>query len=133
MNTRYLFFVALMVLAVGCEKTRQPSRQSRPPSSSPSPSIPPKAADGTYGIRGGSYVGCTDREQYKKLIHYGNSKDFEAFARAMSLGRLNGTHTAFKNGERVHLVDATWTGLIRVRRRGETIEYWTASGAIKTK
>jgi len=45
---------------------------------------------------------------------------------AFTAGLLVGTYTTFKKGEVIYIADtAIFSGLIKVRRKGETQEYWT--------
>jgi len=59
-------------------------------------------------------------------------EDFEAFEKALAEGVLNGVCTIFEDGEVVYVTDtAILSGLVRIRRRGETQEYWTNLEAVE--
>ncbi len=75
-------------------------------------------------------VGCIEKDEFSKLIGYQIENDKEAFVRAMSMGLLNGTMTQFEVGDVVYLSDTSFTGLVKLRRKGETTEYWTAREVI---
>src|SRR5262245_44778482 len=83
-------------------------------------------------IAGDKFFGCTDLDYHKKLTNYVVQKDIEAFTKNLTDGLLLGTCTLFKSGEEVFLVDTTlFSDLIKVRRKGDTIEYWVIIEAIK--
>ena len=83
-------------------------------------------------ISGDNWFGSTDRNYFDKLVEYAVQKDNEAFKKALSAGILMGTCTTFKNGEVVFIADtAILSGLVKVRRKGETREYWTNIEAVK--
>jgi len=77
-------------------------------------------------VNGENHIGCTDRDYFEKLASYAAVKDTEAFTRALGAALLTGDCVTFKAGEPVFLVDtAIFSGLVKVRRLGETTEYWT--------
>jgi len=52
-------------------------------------------------------------------------------ARRLRGRSTNGTRTLFQNGETVYLTDTgIFSGVVKVRKRGETTEYWTNMEAI---
>lgn len=58
--------------------------------------------------------------------------DKQAFQQALTAGLLLGECIMFKNGEVVFIVDtAIFSGLVKVRRKGELVEYWTNIEAVK--
>jgi hypothetical protein len=82
-------------------------------------------------ISGDHWFGCVDREYLGNLVKYAVQKDNEAFTRALTAGLLTGACTPFKNGEVVYITDvAFFSGNIKVRRKGETKEYWTVIEAL---
>lgn len=86
---------------------------------------------GQHVITSENKWGCTDREYVDKLFGFVVDQDKEAFMRAISAGIATGHCTTFKVGEPVFLADtAIMSGLVKLRRKGETIEYWTAVEAI---
>lgn len=83
-------------------------------------------------ISSDNYFGCTSKDYFEKIASYAADKDLEAFKKALLAGLLDGTCTMFKRGETVYLEDTSiFSGLVKVRRRGETLEYWTAMEAVK--
>jgi hypothetical protein len=77
-------------------------------------------------INGDHRFGCTDRDYFGRVVRYAVDNDQAAFSRALSAGMMSGECTLFQNGERVYLTDTRiFSGLIKVRRQGETAEYWT--------
>jgi len=89
-------------------------------------------AEKLYTISGNSYIGCTSKKYYNKLLDYAVQHDEVAFKRALTAGVLAGICTMFKYGEKVYITDTSiFSGSVKVRRPGETIEYWTAIEAVK--
>lgn len=89
-------------------------------------------AQTTKRISGDSWFGATTKAKFSKLVNYVLEKDEPAFKKALTVGLLNETVTVFKNGEVVYIVDtAIFSGLVKVRKRGETTEYWTNLEAVK--
>jgi len=83
-------------------------------------------------IAGDKFFGCTDLDYHKKLTNSAVQKDMETFTKDLTDGLLLGKCTLFKSGEEVFLVDTTlFSGLIKVRRKGDTVEYWAIIEAIK--
>ena len=83
-------------------------------------------------ISGDKFFGCTDLDYHKKLTNYAVQKDMEAFTKSLTEGLLLGKCTLFKSGEEVFLVDTVvFSGLIKLSRKGDTVEYWTIIEAIK--
>lgn len=120
-----LLFTALLFLAVG-------SIDSGSNRESVSPSKPSVSSGLEKRISGDNWFGCTSRDYFEKLVGYAVEKDKEAFTKALTAGLLAGTCTTFKNGEVVYITDtAIFSGLVKVRRKGETQEYWTNIEAVK--
>ena len=77
-------------------------------------------------ISGDNYFGCTDRDYFEKLESYIVQKDIEAFKKGLTTGVSLGRCTLFKRGEEIFLLDRTIpSGLVKVRRKGDIVEYWT--------
>jgi len=80
----------------------------------------------------GRYVGCISREDHRKLTNYVVQKDKKAYERYLLAGLAAGTCTVFEKGESVYVVEtAVFSGLVKVRRKGETQEYWTNIEAVQ--
>src|SRR5215475_14294999 len=76
-------------------------------------------------ISGDKFFGCTDLDYHKKLTNYVVHKDMEAFAKGLTDGLFFGMCTLFKSSEEVFLVDTAFgSGLIKLRRKSDTVEYW---------
>lgn len=72
-------------------------------------------------------VGCRSQDDYNTLVKLVASGDKEAFARAYVAGIAAGLCVTFKPGEIVYLEDtAFFSAQIRIRKKGETVGYWTA-------
>ena len=83
-------------------------------------------------IVGDSHFGCVSKDYFNKLVGYAVDKDMEAFKKGLVAGMLTGQCTLFKSGEEVFLTDTSiFSGLIQVRRRGDTTAYWTNIEAVK--
>ena len=77
-------------------------------------------------ISSDSFFGCTDLDYHKQLTNYAVQKDMEAFTKDLTDALLRGKCTLFKSGEEVVLVDTAFSpGLIKLKRKGDTVEYWT--------
>jgi hypothetical protein len=127
-----LMFVALNdYMGRGSADTTARSIQ---PSESPSTEATPAEAGletGEHQIVADNRFGCSDRDYFEKLISYIVAKDDQAFSQALQGGLLSGQCTNFKRGESVFLTDtAIFRGLVKIRRRGETQEYWTDTETI---
>ena len=82
-------------------------------------------------ISGDHWFGCTSKEEFNKIWEYAANNDEQSFNKAWTDGIRAGTITEFKNGEEVYIADtAIFSGLIKVRRKGETKEYWTNLEAV---
>lgn len=83
-------------------------------------------------ISGVDWIGCRDRAYHDRLVSYSVQKDLEAFRRALAAGIMSGMCVEFTPNERVFVTDtAIFSGLVRVRREGETREYWTNLEALQ--
>jgi hypothetical protein len=88
--------------------------------------MPPKhiASDPSFG--------CTTKDQFGKLVGYLVQGDKEAFAHGLAEAVAVDKCTLFKKDEPVYVIDtAISSGLVKVRRKGETAEYWTNIEAVK--
>jgi hypothetical protein len=85
---------------------------------------------GTKHISGEHWFGSTTKEEFDKLEHYLWEKDSDAFMAAWIDGVIAQTVTAFKDGESVY-VEGRAMGIVKVRRQGETKEYWTNVEAVR--
>lgn len=82
-------------------------------------------------ILGDNWYGCRNREYLNKLVEYCSNGDVQAFKTAINAGLLTGMCTYFQDGEVVYLTDASiWSGLVKIRRKGELKEYWTFTEAV---
>lgn len=83
-------------------------------------------------IQGSDFIGCTDRAQYQRIVRFAVQKDAIAFEKAIVEGLASGTCTEFRHGETVYIVEGELlSGLVKIRRQGEIVEYWTAIEAIR--
>jgi hypothetical protein len=116
--------------ASSASETASLREKSATPSSEPPES--PELAIGGMRISGDSRIGCTNREDYERLVGYVAQEDEQAFKQAVGVGIVCGTTTIFQAGEVVYITDtAVFSGLVKVRRKGETLEYWTNVEAVK--
>ena len=98
----------------------------------PVPKTESVQAPGQTRIAGSNWFGSTSREYFKKLVEYEVQKDERAFSEALAAGVLTNTCTIFKDGEIVYITDTMLlSGMAKVRRRGDTQEYWTNVEAVK--
>ena len=91
-----------------------------------------REATGARRITGNTWFGCQDRSSFSRVSRYFHQKDFIAYRKALAVGQRTGDCTTFKNGEEVFLADtAILSGLVKLRRKGEVVEYWTNIEATK--
>ncbi len=119
-----------------------PSPTSAAPQPQPikaAPGTPPNKAtspapNGTHVVSRNSQPGCVSREVYEQLTKIAVQGDSEAFTRALGGSIITGQCLIFKRGDEVFLDDtAIFSGLVRLRPRGQIRAYWTAAEAISTK
>ena len=118
------------------KRTPPPKVESRP---SPTPPPPPRANNEPSStstldkrINGKGWTGCTERDVFNKFASLRDSGDKEAATKFLSAALLTGDCTIFKDGEQVHISEtAIWSGMYKVRRKGEILEYWTNVEAVK--
>jgi hypothetical protein len=98
------------------------------------PQADPPSAGPVFPVQGRAYAidgdcaGCTYERQLEKLDEYAAQEDTEAWVRAFHEGRC----TKLYDGEIVFVVEVSVLGArVKVRRQGETGEYWTHAGSIK--
>ena len=121
----FLVLIALIVLAVGSDESGSNGGSSTSGASS-------LLIGSERRISGDHWFGCTDREYFDKLNDYVAQKDAQAFRKALAAGVLTGICTLFKKGEVVYVTDATiFSGLVKVRRKGQLQEFWTYIEAVK--
>jgi len=82
-------------------------------------------------VSGERYAGCRTQQELQKLNRYAAQGDENGWANAMAGANMRGECTMFRKGEPVFVIgQATASGLIRVRRREQSKEYWTLSEAV---
>lgn len=92
----------------------------------------PAEGDSARRIADHHYFGCQSEDFFGKLISYIVDGDREAFRDALAAAVLLGECTLFEKGETVYVVDTRiFSGRVKVRRRGETLEYWSVSEAVR--
>ena len=74
------------------------------------------------------YFASPSREMFDKASSYLAAKDFDALQTVLQSGDV----FRLKAGIEVHLVDtAVWSGMVKVRPHGQTLEFWTNTEAIE--
>jgi len=126
-----LLFVFLVLLSIGSSDSG--SGGGSDTASGPSTSSGPTVTTGQDKlIKDDHRFGCSDREYFEKLGSYAVQKDNQAFSQGLAAGILAGSCTMFNAGESVYITDtAIFSGLVEVRRKGETREYWTHLEAVE--
>lgn len=90
------------------------------------------ATPGIHSVAGGSWIGCVSKDVHSKLTSYSVAGDKAAFRKAAVKALQNGDCTMLSTGESVQLTDTSvFSGMVKVRRVGDTDEYWTNIEAIK--
>ena len=121
---------------VGIEN-RMMGRIARAVQAAISPTTPTPAASGERDAPNLQTVsratfGCVHREYMDKLAKYRADNDREAWMSALQAGTTAGECAQFAPGEKVFLDDtALFSGLVKIRKPGETVAYWTIMEAIK--
>jgi hypothetical protein len=70
-------------------------------------------------------LACQNWDTYKTILQYIADKDTAALEQAYTLAIMTGDCVVFKRGENVFVVESGFLST-KVRRRGETVGYWTA-------
>ncbi|WP_427500784.1 hypothetical protein ACQE3E_15575 [Methylomonas sp. MED-D] len=78
-----------------------------------------------------SAVGCSDQSQLESLLRYARENDKAAFTKGLMAGVADGTCTMFQPGEKVFVSDVKWSGLNKVRKQGDTKEFWVVREAMQ--
>lgn len=130
--------IALVVLVWAATELRKMDPPTEEPAQAPQHQKRPGGAttenrpsDGSHRISVNQWPGCADREYFGQLTRFSVQGDHEAFNRGLAAGIVNGECTLFKKGEVVFTVDtAIFSGLVKVRRRGNVQGYWTNLEAV---
>ncbi|WP_310631562.1 hypothetical protein [Paraburkholderia sp.] len=97
-------------------------------------SSPEALAPGVHVVVGGKWLSCQSQEQLSKIHRYSIDGDDAAYRKAALEALGAGECTILKTGDKVALVDtAILHGLVKLRRFGETDEYWTNMESISEK
>ncbi|MDP9990411.1 hypothetical protein J2W28_000206 [Variovorax boronicumulans] len=95
---------------------------------------PSAQGDGSRVVSRASSAGCVNREVYDQLTKIAVQGDSEAFTRALGGSIITGQCVIFKRGDLVFIDDtAMFSGLVRLRPKGQVLAYWTAMETISTK
>lgn len=77
-------------------------------------------------------IGCSDRDYFEKLVRYAADNDREAWSKGLLAGVAIGKCTTFKADEPVFIADTAIShGLVKLRRQGDLLEYWTQIEAVR--
>jgi hypothetical protein len=72
------------------------------------------------------FIGCRDWEVLQKILEYDRSGDKVAAGKLISTTFDTGECIRFRAGQQVYPTEwGAWTGSVRLRPAGETVEYWT--------
>lgn len=83
------------------------------------------APEGTLRIKGESRIGCLSEQRFDRLLKFAAQNDSEAFKSELLAGVATGDCTLFKENEPVYQTEGNpLSGRAKLRRPGETIEYW---------
>lgn len=86
------------------------------------------AAGSALTIQTSAAFGCDDRDDYQRALRMLVNNDTEAFKSFIVVKASAGDCTVFQAGEKVYLDDsAILSGLVKVRRQGGLVSYWTAT------
>lgn len=85
-------------------------------------------------ITGGPWLGCKDKDTQGHITKMAVSGDTQAFQKAVVKTLLSGDCVQLKAGQQVFLEDtAIFSGLIKIRRQGDTAAFWTNIEALGKK
>lgn len=124
--------VALLFLALPAfDGTDNPYALAKVPASTQTRQSNDYANWGGDRIAGAYFFGCTDKDYFEQVATYALQGDRQAFSNALAAGLVSGTCTKFEKDEPVYVVGSgLFSGLMRVRRPGESSEYWTVIEAV---
>lgn len=78
-------------------------------------------------------IGCVNEDDHSKLTQYAIQKDEEALKKFLTLTLVAGKCTVFSIGEPVNVIEsALFSGMIKIRRRGDIQEFWTNFEYVKS-
>ena len=112
MKRLYLLAVFLCLVCACCDFPSSPS---------------PKHSPATVYVTKAGYWASLNRAKLEKLMDMVAANDKQACSSYLS---ENFDVFELKAGIRVHKVDTTWSGLVKLRIRGQTDEFWTVENAI---
>jgi hypothetical protein len=78
-----------------------------------------------YIIAHDNALACQNWDTYTSILQYIADKDTAALEQAYTLAIMTGDCVVLKRGENVFIVQSGFLST-KVRRRGETVGYWTA-------
>ena len=82
-------------------------------------------------IASGTWIGCVNRGALQQIATYRAKKDTDAATKELSAGIRTGRCTVFKEGESVVVTETTViAGVTKIRRAGDTTEYWVHREAV---
>lgn len=109
----------------------RPGREAASVAEPQPPPVPPSRPPGLRRIDGGDHFGCRGRNDFGDLTRLAVQGDREAFVQALTTGILSGGCVMFEDGPPVFVSDtASFSGLVKVRPKGELAQYWTAYKAL---
>lgn len=87
---------------------------------------------GRMTVQKGTWFGFRDRELLDRSFKIAAQGDKDAWAKVMTQAMSSGACIPLKPGEEVFLDDtAVMSGLVKIRRKGETASWWTNYEAVK--
>ena len=105
--------------------------ETAPASSSPAPAVRKIAVTGDAAVVRVLAPACRSEDAVKSLLKMMLAGDGEAYAKALLARGLQGECTVLPKGEAVFVTElAVWSGLARVRKKGDIDELWTDHGFI---
>ena len=124
--------VALVILAVGTTSDSASIDYGAPHIASASANTQESYPNWTGArVSGNYYFGCTSKEYFERLMTYAIQGDDVAFSQALAVALTTGTCCKFENGEPIYdMGGPLFSGLTKVRRPGEYVEYWTVIEAV---
>jgi hypothetical protein len=81
-------------------------------------------------VQSDMWVACREREFTERLLRYVLDKDDAAYSSAINLGKAVKVCIQLRAND-TYILQGTQSGLLHIRKRGETETYWAIAGALK--
>lgn len=127
----FALFMGMVILALTLPDKSKP--QTAESAAQPAmTSTPARPSDGSMTVQPGAWFGYRTREAMDKATKMAAQGDKDAWGKFMVQAMTAGGLTQLKPGEVVYVEDtAMMSGVVKIRRKGETTGWWTNYEAVK--